>query len=152
MRYSSALLGATLACLALSVQSQVVQPLNSFYGDEQKEGFVKLFDGTRADFATHWVDYQQNNANTSTLGAVWVYNDIDKSLNCNLCKVDIRSKTMYKDFDMRFQYKCTGNQGFFYRFTLDYPKAYQSGVEFAIDENTTQADKKVIAGAAYALY
>ena len=145
--------GLALLGSGLAAHAQVVQPLNSLYGNEEAEGFVKMFDGlTKANFNTNWVDYQQGNANTSTLSASWVYNDADKAISCPACGVDIRSKRMYKDFDLRIQYKCSANQGLFYRTTVAYSKAYDSGVEFAIDDNTTQGDKKVIAGAAYALY
>jgi len=148
-----------LASIALFISGVGAQlPTNTLYGSEASEGFVSLFDGTRANFVTNWVDYQKGNPNTSTLNSSWTYDDPTKSMLCGGCQINVRSKAIFKDFDFRFQYKCSGNQGVFYRSLIDYVTNYDSGVEFAVDDNTSQDPSHgggaldTRAGAAYGLY
>lgn len=127
---------------------------NVLSGVEKAEGFVSQFDGTLAGFRNFFVDYQYNNPNTSTLGSHW---SLDSATNALVTPApraglpDTRSRKMYADFDLRFDYRCDGNQGVFYRFTL-YSRggAYETGVELAINDRTDLC--LGCPGAAYDLY
>ena len=119
---------------------------------ETREGFRLLFDGsTLASFKAEWVDYVKGNATNTNLDAKWTMNTTCKCISLPSGNTnDIRSVKMYKDFELRMNYRIDGNQGIFYRSLLTYDRAWQTGVEYAIN-NITSLNKDN-PGAAYDIY
>ena len=118
---------------------------------EVAEGYTLMFDGSLASFKANFVDYVKNNPNNTNLDAKWVADATCKCITMtNPNANDIRSKKIYKDFEMRMSFRIDANQGIFYRSLLTLDKAWQTGVEYAIN-NVTNLGKDN-PGAAYDLY
>jgi hypothetical protein len=125
---------------------------NALTVTEQTEGFQLLFDGkTRQSFNDNFVTYHQGQATNTDLPPAWVYNATLQAITTTSNSVDLRSVKMYKDFDLRLEYRNDGNEGVFYRGLLTQPSLWLTGIELAIDAET-QKNAKVSAGAAYDLY
>lgn len=137
-------------CLVL-VSAALAQNPNQLSEVEKCQGFTSLFDGTAATFRGQFVNYIRGQDNNSNLDAAWTLDAGTQAITNS--GSDIRSKTKYRDFDLRMTYKNTGNQGIYYRFSTIASSAYESGVEFAIDNNPTPAEgPKSSAGAAYDMW
>lgn len=120
---------------------------------EVKEGYKLMFDGsTVASFKAYWVNYVKGDPNTTTLSSEWKVNPTDHTITLPKGSIpeDARSVKMYKDFEFRWTYRIHANQGVFYRSTLQYDRAYLSGVEYAINNVTNLGVDNP--GAAYDLY
>jgi hypothetical protein len=119
---------------------------------EVAEGFRLMFDGTLASFKADWVDYIKGNTTNTTLDAKWVVDANLKaiSLPSGSTNQDIRSTKMYKDFELRLNYRIDGNQGIYYRALQNTDRAWQTGIEYAIN-NVTNLGKDN-PGAAYDIY
>lgn len=159
-------LGTRVAVAALCVTgaASAQDAANHLHPYEDDQGFELMFDGTTAaSFRDRFVNYQQNSTTNTTLNASWTLSttltDPDRPgvpfgaivmTNPNI--VDIRSKKLYRDFDWRFEYRNSGNQGVFYRFDVSGGYAWHTGIEYAIDNNVTQSTQKFRAGAAYDLF
>ena len=140
-------------CLVL-VSAALSQTPNQLSEVERCQGFTSLFDGNIATFRNQFVNYIRGQDNNTNLEATWSLDATTQAVTItNNNTADIRSKTKYRDFDLRMVYKNTGNQGFYYRFSTVAPSAYESGVELAIDNNATPAEgPKSSAGAAYDMW
>lgn len=149
--------------IAAGVASAQTDTINALYHYEAAQGFELMFDGSNAaSFRDRFVNYQRNNTTNTTLHAGWNVNttltDPERPgavfgavVNGN-ANLDIRSRMQYRDFDWRFEYRNSGNQGVFYRFDVSGAYAWETGVEYAIDNNVTQSTLKFRAGAAYDLF
>jgi hypothetical protein len=136
-----------VSCLAVSTAFAQ----NQLSDVEKCQGFTSLFDGTIATFRNQFVNYIKGQDNNTNLDAAWGLDAGTQSVTNS--GADIRSKTKYRDFDLRMSYKNTGNEGVYYRFTTAGQWAYESGVEFAIDNNATPAEgPKSSAGAVYGMW
>jgi hypothetical protein len=119
---------------------------------EVMDGYSLLFDGSSINsFKASFVDYVKGNATNTNLDAKW---KVDATCHCITLPAgnapDIRSTKTYKDFELRLTYRIDNNQGIFYRARLDGDRAWQTGVEYAIN-NVTNLGKDN-PGAAYDLY
>ncbi|MDB5048284.1 MAG: hypothetical protein JWO30_1355 [Fibrobacteres bacterium] len=115
------------------------------------DGYSLLFDGTLASFKSNWVDYVKGNATNTNLDSKWI---LDATCHCITMGIgnapDIRSVKTYKDFELRMNFRIDNNQGIFYRSLLTGDRAWQTGVEYAIN-NVTNLGKDN-PGSAYDLY
>jgi hypothetical protein len=116
-----------------------------------------LFDGTRngtpeyeAGLLDVWVNYERSQPNTSSLTSTWQVDEDQGVMFITGSTGDIRTLDKYGDFVLEFDYKINGNQGFQYRVTLCGGQTWESGVEYAFDNNYD--NPKGSPGAAYALF
>lgn len=138
--------------LAASTQAQSTADLNKLSADEAAQGFQLLFDGTLKSFQDNFQDHKQEDvpSTTGSLSSQWVVDNTLKAIMLTANTTDIRSKKMYRNFDWRFDYRCDNNEGVFYRFLTRSDKPYETGVEFAIDNNTDLS--KTSPGAVYDVF
>jgi hypothetical protein len=161
MNFSTHVLGgALLLAGAVSAQTDTINVLRPY---EQTQGFELLFDGVDAgSFRNRFVNYVRNSTTNTTLHAGWTTDltqtDPDRPgavfgsiINGN-ANLDTRSRQIYRDFDLRFDYRNSGNQGFIYRFDVTGAYSWETGIELAIDNNITQSNEKFEAGGAYDLF
>jgi hypothetical protein len=150
--------------IATGVASAQTDTINALFDYEEAQGFELMFDGSSAaSFRDRFVNYQRNSTTNTTLHASWTLSteltdperpgaSFGAIVMTNPQIVDMRSKKLYRDFDWRFEYRNSGNQGVFYRFDVSGGYAWETGVEFAIDNNITQSTLKFRTGAAYDLF
>jgi hypothetical protein len=160
-RNFAGLSGALL--LAAGLAQGQVDPVNALTGYETAQGFELMFDGTNAaSFRDRFVNYTRNNTTNTNLHTGWAVSSTqldDPDLTGvpfgavvnGSANIDIRSKKLYRDFDWRFEYRNSGNQGIIYRFDVSGSYAWETGIEVAIDNNLSQTNEKFEAGAAYDL-
>jgi hypothetical protein len=141
---------ASAALLSLNVgvvraQDNVLNPA------EVAEGYKLLFDGTLQTFKNNWVDYIKGNATNTNTDAKFIADAACKCITMtNGQAADLRSTKIYKDFELRMNFRIDGNQGILYRTLLTTDRAWQTGVEYAIN-NVTNLGKDN-PGAAYDIY
>jgi hypothetical protein len=139
-----------LALLAAAARAPAQAP-NTLDGTELREGFELLFDGTFEGFNRNWVTYLRRDSTNTDMDTNWRLDTTTQAIILKNNSKDLRSARKYGDFDVRFDYRCTGSQGFYYRTTLDEGWAWQSGVEYKLeDEINLPADEGP--GSAYELY
>jgi hypothetical protein len=161
-RNFAGLSGAVLLAAALA-QGQT-DPVNALTAYETAQGFELMFDGTNASsFRNRFKNYQKSNTDTAgTLHSGWTVSSTQLddpdlpgvafgAIINGSANVDMRSKKLYRDFDWRFEYRNSGNQGVIYRFDVSGSYAWETGIEVAIDNNLSQTNEKFEAGAAYDL-
>jgi hypothetical protein len=125
----------TLLCL-VSAQALLAAQHNTLTEEEIAAGYELLFDGE--DFNnSHWVDYKQGVENNTGLDAGWKFYAADSAFGKDAEPSDIRSRKAYKDFELRFSFRTNGNSGIYYRETTAGREGWETGVEFAIDDDTT---------------
>lgn len=125
-------------------------PPNTLSDKEEAEGFDLLFNGTLPGLNTNFVDYIKNDYSNATAGAAWKVDSAGSLTLPSGIGTDLRSVKTYKDFDFRFDFKVDGNQGIFYRSLLTGNRAWETGVEFAVN-NVTNLGKDN-PGSAYELF
>lgn len=135
--------------------------INALATYEAAQGFELMFDGSAESFRNRFANYQQNSTTNTNLHSGWAVNatltDPDKpgtafgAIVNGGANIDIRTRGQYKDFDWRMEFRNGGNQGVFYRFDVSSNYAWNTGIEYAIDNNVTQSNEKFRAGAAYDL-
>ncbi len=134
--------------------SQAVLPDNTLYGCEEAQGFKSLYDGTIASFRNNFVDYIEGNTTNTSLSSIWSVDLATKAIylpaNSPNPPPDPRSKAIYSDMDLRLNYKCSGNEGVYYRFTTASFLPWMTGIEVAIHDGEPLG--KYSDGAAYDLY
>jgi hypothetical protein len=111
------------------------QDVNILTEDEQKIGWIQLFDGTRQSMDDHWTVYRQNDPNTDSRPGNLVITDAPGGAWFGQTTgggSDIRTKEMFTNFDVRFEYMISGNSGFFYRGVLLTNYMFQNCVEYAL--------------------
>ncbi|MDB5104470.1 MAG: hypothetical protein JWP91_2159 [Fibrobacteres bacterium] len=127
------------------------QAVNVLSEVEEAQGFVSLFDGTLGSFNSHFVNYRKLDSTNVVLPPDW---KIDPALGAVTTDAsqnsDIRSTVKYADFDLRFDYRNDGDGGVYYRFNLNDPSPWYSGIEYAIFDDYDNC--KTCAGAALELY
>jgi hypothetical protein len=156
---------------AVPAAAQEVDTINVLTPYEEYQGFELMFDGTASSFRDKFVNYQRNNTANTNLHSGWNVNStltdpdrpgaffhaiVNSGVSGN-ANIDIRSTGgpldgKYRDFDFRMEYRNSGNQGIFYRFDVSGQYAWETGIEYAIDDNITQSETKFRAGAAYDLF
>lgn len=159
MKFSRFLLSCAAMLGAASAQQDAINTLISY---EASQGFELMFDGTPESFRNRFANYQQNSTTNTNLHSGWAVNttltDPDKpgtafsAVVNGGANIDIRTRGQYRDFDWRLEYRNGGNQGVFYRFDVSSNYAWNTGVEYAIDNNVTQSNQKLRAGGAYDLF
>lgn len=124
---------------------------NTLSDDEATAGFKLLFDGTIGSFVANFANYIKGDTSSiTTLGSAWTV-DSAKSITLMTSAVDIRSKEIFRDFDLRLDYRCNGNEGIFYRFDTRYDIAWLSGIEYSIEDNPNYTPKNS-AASVYDMY
>lgn len=166
-RLRTALLASAAATLgAAGAVSAQTDTINALFPYEAEQGFELMFDGANAaSFRNLFANYVRNNTTNTNLHNGWHVNtdqtDPDRPgatfgaiLNSGgtggTANVDMRSRKFYRDFDLRFDYRNSGNQGLIYRFDVTGAYSWETGIEFAI-ENNTSAAALTLTGAAYDL-
>jgi Domain of Unknown Function (DUF1080) len=128
------------------------QAVNTLTAEEKAQGFALLFDGTMQSVRDNFVAYQQNGANVTTLPAnIEVPAGKDYFWDNNATQ-DIRTKTMYDDFELKFDYRISDNAGLYYRAALLTSMIYDNAVEYPIYNGTPVAGNWNAPGAAYDIY
>jgi hypothetical protein len=119
---------------------------------EQVQGFQSLFDGSLADFQSHFVDYKQNDEANADFDPKWKYCAEDNSI-CTQGQVTktLRSREKYGDFDLRLQYRNDGDAGIFYRGLTRAATINATAVEYGILEDNTGIGRVDWAGGATAI-
>jgi len=143
-------LGLGLVGVAISSFAQTT-PDNTLSDCEKTLGFSQLYDGTIQSFRNNFVDYIKGDTANKTLNSDWKVDSATKSVHMQVDLPDVRSKRIFKNFDLRLNFKCNGNEGFYYRFDTRYDAPWQSGIEFAVDDNTG-IKPQTTAGAVYDMY
>jgi hypothetical protein len=99
------------------------------------EGFVALYDGTREGFARSFVGYAQGTPpREPPLSDLWRVDTLTGAIRNREVTVDIRTRSTFRDFDLRMVYRCDGNSGIFYRHLLTRTRAWGTGLEYALDD------------------
>jgi hypothetical protein len=137
---------------------------------EKDQGFILLFDSTAAGFKSHFTQYVQNDSTSINALSYWVmdsttnpstatttpkdpdqphvfFRTMRNTTNAN----DTRTRKRYRNFDLRLEYRNTGNAGIIYRADVSQGNSWGTGIEFGIDDNTAQRGW-ITAGAAYEVY
>jgi hypothetical protein len=115
---------------------------NELTAEELAQGFELLFDGKTVS-NTKWVNYQSKNETNTDLSPDWKVFPADSSFGKTGGPRDIRSRNKYTDFELRFDFKTSGNAGIYYRSItgINDPQGYnygwQTGAEFALEDNRT---------------
>jgi cytochrome c len=122
---------------------------NGLSGEERREGFVPLFDGTSLDKWRGW--------RRAELGRGWSIVDGVLSLNSGLGAGDIRTAEEFGDFDLRLDWRVApgGNSGIFYRVRDDRNWPWETAAEYQLLDNERHSDGRnplTSAGSNYALY
>ncbi len=143
-----------LALSGLMLASAVQAQNNTLTQAEIAAGYQLLFNGTSVSSGGNgidWVTYQQGNDNSTTLEASWKVYPSDSAFGKEgNGPRDIRTKKKFKDFTAEFEFKTDGNSGFYYRTTVEYGYGWGTGVEYAIENNSTLLPW-IRSGAAYEL-
>jgi len=166
MKLNNALGRAAAVVIAAAGLTTAQDTLNMLYPYENVQGFQRMFDGLDANsFRSLFANYTQNNTTNTNLHAGWSINTaqtdpdrpgatfasiVNSGGSGGNANIDIRSRRLYRDFDWRFEYRNSGNQGVIYRFGVTGQYAWETGIEFAI-ENNTSAAANTLTGAAYDL-
>ena len=100
---------------------------------ERAQGFVSMFDGTRAGFQDHFVAYKPGDTLNAVLPDDWQADPaVGAMITEGLATTYIRSAKPYSDFDFRFDYRNDGDGGVFYRFTTALSVPYGTGLEYSV--------------------
>jgi hypothetical protein len=125
---------------------------NKLTACEEKQGFFRLMDGTRASLAVNFV-----NAGTAgtALSTTWRDTLFSDSVNgpgtravykTGDAATDIRGRLLYADFDVRISYRNTDNSGFFYRGKTASNPPWQTAIEVGIDNTHTRVAREQTGG------
>jgi hypothetical protein len=120
---------------------------------EAAMGFEQLHTtGSRNTFESHFTQWISGNNSNTALPTNWTYRTQDSSIFADGNTPDIRSEKTFQNFELRLSYRNSGNDGIFYKMLTRGSFAWSVGVEFGIDNNTSQANRKITAGAAYDIF
>ncbi len=126
------LIAALLASSAWAQQPPAPQPVNSLTAEEQREGFVLLFNGKNG---AGWHSLRKD-----TFPATgWVVEDGELRKVANVRGGDLLSEKLYREFDLRWDWKIApgGNNGVKYFVT---PERGSVGHEYQMLDDPTQAE------------
>lgn len=126
---------------------------NTLTPAEVAAGYELLFNGSAVSTAgsgIDWVTYADGNESNTNIEAGWKTFPADSAFGKDAQPRDIRSKKKFKDFTLSFDFWANGNAGVYYRTLVRGQFGWQTGVEFAIENNTTLASW-ILTGAAYEL-
>jgi hypothetical protein len=116
--------------------------------DEASMGFQLLHtSGSRNTFESNFTQWISGNTSNTALPTNWTYRNEDSSIYASGGTPDIRSERTFQNFEWRLSYRNSGNDGLFYKMLTRGSAAWSVGVEFGIDNNTSQANRKITAGA-----
>lgn len=146
---------ASMAVVSMGLSHAQTTPDNTLSEAEKREEFKLLFDGTLDSWKKSWVNYiggANADSTNTTLSSEWKVNTTEGTINLPKGSIpeDARSVRKYKDFELRWTYKTSGNQGIFYRSLLTFDRAWYTGIEYAINDVTNLGRDNP--GAAYDLY
>jgi hypothetical protein len=102
---------------------------------EETQGFKLLFDGRTT---SGWIDYVQGDSGMSgAIDPLWKVED-GNLVNYGNGVKEIRTVEMYSDFEFRCEFRIStvGVSGIIFRATSDSSAGYQTGVEYAIIDNS----------------
>ncbi len=122
-----------------SIRAQAADP-NKPCPSEEAQGFKPIFDGSVDSFRNNFVDYQSGSETNTNLSSSWQLDAADKAIQTPVTN-DTRSKFKIHTnpgFDIRWSYRCPGNEGVVYLMTVAGPHGFNTGVEFAIDNRTDE--------------
>lgn len=142
-----------LSSLLTIVPTTTMAQHNVLTPAEVAAGYELLFNGTAVSSAgsgIDWVTYADGNETNTGIEAGWKTFPTDSAFGKDAQPRDIRSKKKYKDFTLSFDFWANGNAGVYYRTLVKGQFGWQTGVEFAIENNTTLAPW-ILSGAAYEL-
>ncbi len=155
----------TVACIAsvgIGIAAAQKDTINQLAPYEVTQGFRLLFDSTAASFRNQFADYISGNTTNTALNAGWTMDTtftdpqrpgvFFRAMKTTAAIPDARTRTTYRDMDLRMDFRNSGNEGVIYRHDVSGGNDWYTGVEFAIDDNLIQANLKVTAGAPYDLY
>jgi hypothetical protein len=122
---------------------------NELSGVEKRDGFQLLFNGESTD---GWIGFRQKEVPKG-----WQVIEHELRFVPGIGGGDLRTKEMYRDFDLRFEWKLGpgGNSGCMYRSTEEYGASYETGPEYQLLDNERHSDGQsplTSAGANYALF
>jgi hypothetical protein len=121
--------------------------------DEASMGFQLVHtSGSRNTFESNFTQWISGNTSNTALPTNWTYRNEDSSIYASGGTPDIRSERTFQNFEWRLSYRNSGNDGLFYKMLTRGSAAWSVGVEFGIDNNTSQANRKITAGAAYDIF
>jgi hypothetical protein len=130
---------------------------NTLSQAEIAAGYELLFDGSTVSAANgdgnHWVTFTQGSETNTKIESGWKVFPADSSFGKDGIPGnprDIRSKKKYKDFVAEFDFWSNGNSGIYYRSLVAGGFGWETGVEFAIENNTSLLSW-IRSGAAYEL-
>lgn len=146
----------TLTFIGLITATLAGAQHNTLTPAEQAAGYELLFDGkaiSNAGNGVNWVTYSPGSETNTGIETGWKIFAADSAFGKDGVPGnprDIRSKKKYKDFIAQFDFWTNGNSGFYYRTMVDGQYGWETGVEFAIEDNETLLPW-IKSGAAYEL-
>jgi hypothetical protein len=143
--FNAGTLIAALACLA-----GAAIPSNKLSEVEEAQGFVSLFDGSLKSFNASFVNYRKLDSTNVALPPSWKVDPAGSMITDGAEPTHVRSTQKFANFDFRFDYRCDGDGGFFYRFNLSETSPWYTGVEYQVFNDADNC--KTCAGAAVDLY
>jgi hypothetical protein len=130
----------------------VSQTFNVLTPEEKSQGFALLFDGTMQSVRDNFVAYQKDGSSVTTLPANIEVPTGKEYFWDNGATQDIRSKNMYDDFELKFEYRISENAGLYYRANLLTGAIYENSIEYPIYDGTPVPGDWNAPGAAYDIY
>ncbi|GEM_PF-5471341 len=149
MRTVRMVIGTLISLTCGSIHSQA---LNTLTPEEKSQGFVLMFDGTMQSVRDNFVAYQKDGTNVTTLPANIEVPASGEYFWDNNATQDIRSKKMYDDFELKFEYRISDNAGLYYRANLITASIYQNAIEYQLYDGTPEPGDWNAPAAAYDIY
>jgi hypothetical protein len=130
----------------------VSQTFNTLTADETQQGFKLLFDGTMQSVRDNFVAYQKDGVSVTTLPANIEVPAGKEYFWDNGATQDIRSKALYDDFELKFDYRISDNAGLYYRANVLTGAIYENSIEYPLYDGTPVPGNWNAPAAAYDIY